>query len=91
MSDESIERNRRWRYYDLAFGPATPESLNAYESLFSQVALCPVKDILELGCGTGRYLSGLGERGYTMTGVDADPVALAMAKDKVEKGDIMQA
>ncbi len=86
VSDGSIERNRRWRYYDLAFGPAQPDSLNAYESLFSQVALRPVKDILELGCGTGRYLSALGERGYTMTGVDADPVALAMAKDKVEKG-----
>ncbi len=87
VGDENVERSRRWRYYDLAFGPATPESLNAYESLFSQVALRPVKDILELGCGTGRYLSGLHNRGYRMTGADVDPVALSIAEGKIEEGE----
>ena len=68
-------RKKRWQYYDLAFGPVKTERLDLNESLFSQNASRPVRDILELGCGTGRWLIALAKRGYRMTGVDFDDAA----------------
>ena len=76
------ERRRRWQYYDLAFGPVRTHALDLYEALFCQDASRPVRDVLELGCGTGRWLIALGGRGYRMTGVDFDAAALALAREK---------
>lgn len=84
MTDQSApdSRRKRWRYYDLAFGAARPERVDLCELLFQQYASCPITHILELGCGTGRWLAALGQRGYVMTGMDFDGVALAMAREK---------
>ena len=78
-------RGRRWQYYDLAFGPVRAERLDLYELLFCQNASRPVRDVLELGCGTGRWLIALGKRGYRMTGVDFDHAALALAREKCKE------
>ncbi|MBM3238658.1 class I SAM-dependent methyltransferase [Candidatus Poribacteria bacterium] len=78
-------RKKRWQYYDLAFGPVRVERLELYESLFHQNASRPVRDILELGCGTGRWLTALSKRGYRMTGVDFDDAALNLAREKCKE------
>jgi SAM-dependent methyltransferase len=78
-------RKKRWQYYDLAFGPVRVERLNLYESLFRQNASHSVKDVLELGCGTGRWLTALSKRGYRMTGVDFDDAALDLAREKCKE------
>lgn len=78
-------KGRWWKYYDVAFGPVKLERLELYESLFRQNASRPVRDILELGCGTGRWIIALGERGYRMTGVDFDNAALTYAHEKCKK------
>lgn len=41
----------------------------------------PPQRILELGCGDGRILVPLIERGHEMIGVDSDPTALAAAQN----------
>lgn len=85
FQDRMNSGRKRWVFYDLAFGPAPPESLDLYETLFAYESSHSVKDVLELGCGTGRYLTALGKRGYTMTGVDIDNAALTMAKEKCKQ------
>lgn len=41
------------------------------------------RDILELGCGTGRVLIPLAEAGFHMTGIDAHPGMLAALRQKL--------
>ena len=40
---------------------------------------------LDLGCGSGTYTAALAARGWTVTGVDLIPRAVAQAQDRVEK------
>lgn len=40
--------------------------------------------ILELGCGTGRFLPYLSEIGYQLTGIDISPGMLEKARERVE-------
>ena len=42
----------------------------------------PVRQVTELGCGTGSLTQLLAERGYQMTGVDLSPDMLAVADQK---------
>lgn len=78
-------RKKRWQYYDLAFGSVKAETLDIYESLFCQEASRSIRDVLELGCGTGRFLIAFGKRGYAMSGVDFDTTALALAREKCKE------
>lgn len=40
------------------------------------------RSVLDAGCGTGRVATELARRGFTVTGVDADPDMLAAAREK---------
>jgi SAM-dependent methyltransferase len=40
-------------------------------------------DLLEIGCGPGRLLATLAERGWTVTGVDPAPAMLELARQRV--------
>ena len=40
---------------------------------------------LDLGCGSGTYTAALAARGWTVTGVDLIPRAVAQAHDRIEK------
>jgi len=82
LSKIASNSKKWWQYYDLAFGPIKSERVDLYESLFRQNASCSVKNVLELGCGAGRWLIALGNRGYKMTGIDVDTAALALANEK---------
>jgi SAM-dependent methyltransferase len=66
------------QYYDLLHGDLE-EDLPLWEAL-AQTAAGP---ILEVGCGTGRLLLPLAQAGYTLTGLDLSPVALATAQTKL--------
>ncbi len=77
-----------WRYYDLAFGPVHEDRVALYEAVLGQYASRPVRDVLELGCGTGRFLVALARRGYALTGVDLDGAALAVARAKCQEAGV---
>lgn len=51
--------------------------------LFAQYGDGPVGSILDLGCGTGGHAITLAGRGLTVTGVDAAPAMLDIARGKV--------
>ncbi len=47
--------------------------------------------LLEVGCGTGDLLAGVRDLGWTVTGVDFDPAAVAVARRRglsVQEGDL---
>jgi SAM-dependent methyltransferase len=45
--------------------------------------ILPGAEILDAGCGTGRYARELARRGYIVHGVDLSPELIAVAKDRV--------
>ena len=53
------------------------------------------QSILDLGCGTGSHMLELRDRGYQMTGIDASPWMLELAKTKFDlaghRSDLHQA
>jgi ATP-dependent DNA ligase len=38
--------------------------------------------VLDIGCGSGLFLKGLADNGYVVQGLDSDPVALEMCREK---------
>jgi SAM-dependent methyltransferase len=52
------------------------------EEAFSNAADGPVRQVLDLGCGTGSHAALLAERGYEVTGVDRSEAMLAIARNK---------
>lgn len=65
------------RYYDLEFASFTDDVM-----LYVQFAARAGGRVLELGCGTGRLLLPLCERGLAVTGVDLSGDMLALARGK---------
>lgn len=47
--------------------------------------------VLELGCGTGRVLLPLAQRGYAVTGIDNSPEMLARLHEKLKTGKLKTA
>lgn len=74
-------------YYDLPFlaelydytSRARPEDVEFYASVARGA-----RHVLELGCGTGRVLIPLAEKGLRMTGLDVSPHMLGRCRRKVE-------
>ncbi len=66
------------RFYDLDFGEAEADL-----PMLQQFAVRCGSPILELGCGTGRVLLPLVRQGYQVTGIDASPAMLDVARRKL--------
>jgi len=47
---------------------------------FVQAHDFPLKQVLDIGCGTGKYLVFLKHLGFQVTGVDSSPTAVALTK-----------
>ena len=56
------------------------EECDFLERIFSEYSHSPVKEILDLGCGTGGHALLLSQRGYVVTGVDISEQMLDKAK-----------
>lgn len=55
------------------------------EEVKALVLQSPVRSVLELGCGVGRFSRYLAHRGLRVTGVDFSPVAIAKAQERVAR------
>lgn len=65
------------KYYDLIFGSDWKAEYKFLLKVFEQWSRRPVKRIFEPGCGTGRLLVKFAEAGYTVSGLDLNPQAVA--------------
>lgn len=71
------------RFYDLDYD-AFQEDVAMYLGFAERTG----GPLLELGCGTGRLLLPLADAGYEVTGVDMSEQMLAIARAKLDAGDL---
>jgi len=76
--DLLVQRQRR-------FAETTKRELNFLEHAFRAHATRPIKDVLDVACGSGRHLFGLAKRGYKCTGLDYTPERVQIAKDRAKR------
>jgi SAM-dependent methyltransferase len=73
--------------YDIAFGwDVSAEADWLVERLGKDC-----RTVLEPGCGTGRMLSALGERGLEMTGIDLSEAMVAYAGERAPRAEVVLA
>lgn len=80
-SENSYKASLFAQFYDLILerlgrGDAYSEIVRFYSEQFGD-------PILEMGCGTGRQLLPLAERGYSVTGIDYSPAMLSVFEQKL--------
>jgi SAM-dependent methyltransferase len=74
------------KYYDLLYRDKDYEGeCDFIEQAFRKFSDLEVRNILELGCGTGGHAIPLARRKYEITGLDASTVMLNIAKEKSSK------
>lgn len=75
--------------YDAVYGDKDYErECDLLEELFARYAGRPVREVLDLGCGTGGHAVPLAGRGYGVTGVERSPEMLEIARRKA--GDAVE-
>ena len=67
---------------------ATDEDLAFIKHAFEVNCARPVRDILDVGCGTGRYLVPLAASGFKVTGIDTSPDMLAHCRTRLAQRDL---
>jgi len=65
--------------YDDYLKERTPVEVDQIEAL---LRLSPGSAILDLGCGQGRHVIELAQRGYRVTGLDLSPYLLSVARER---------
>jgi len=70
---------------------ATGEDVSFVKDAFSTRCARTVHDILDVGCGTGRYLIPLTEAGFRVTGIDSSPEMLAHCHARLQQRNLQAA
>ncbi len=72
--------------YDLLYRDKDYEGeCDLIERLFKNYSEISVRDVLDLGCGTGNHAIALSRRGYTVAGVDRSEAMLEEAREKLRR------
>jgi ubiquinone/menaquinone biosynthesis C-methylase UbiE len=61
-----------------------------YEQVLDRAALEPGARVLDVGCGSGRFARLAAERGYAVSGLDATPQFVEIARSRVPEGDFRE-
>jgi 2-polyprenyl-3-methyl-5-hydroxy-6-metoxy-1,4-benzoquinol methylase len=59
-----------------------PDSPDRYESFLLTQLPAPCAKVLEIGCGAGRLTRAISGRGATVTGIDASPEMIRLARNR---------
>jgi len=72
-------------YYDVGFREDTPREAKFFEKAFAKYIPGKVKRVFEPGCGSGRLIVEMAERGFQVTGLDLNQPALDYCKEQLDK------
>jgi SAM-dependent methyltransferase len=73
------------QYFDLAFRDETEAEVEFFLAAFEQYATIPVQRLYEPGCGSGRLVIAMAERGYELVGLDLNRPSLEYLKKKLRR------
>jgi SAM-dependent methyltransferase len=62
----------------------------AYQLVLERLGVGAGTDLLDVGCGAGRFLRLAADRGARVSGIDATPELLAIARERVAAADLRQ-
>lgn len=68
--------------YDRVNGDQYPLYASFLQEAFRRYALFPVREVLDLGCGTGRIAALLADAGYDLVALDNSPEMLNIAREQ---------
>lgn len=78
--------NKYAEFYDILYKEKDYEAeCDFLESIFNKYRDKSIKNLLDVGCGTGGHVFHLSQRGYKITGVDISADMLKIAKRKAQK------
>jgi SAM-dependent methyltransferase len=72
-------------YLDLAFRDETRREADFFEAAFRKYCRRPVRRLLEPGCGGGRLVLEMAQRGYDVSGFDINPQALDYLRRRLRR------
>lgn len=71
------------QYYDILYSHRDIKAeVDFLEKIFRKHSKVPVRNVLDVGCGTGIHSVELARRGYTVVGVDASQAMIERAREK---------
>ncbi|MEM6392946.1 MAG: class I SAM-dependent methyltransferase [Planctomycetota bacterium] len=73
-------------YYDIIFDVDTQKEAGFLEAVWERFGRSGGKQVLEPACGTGRLLEALRERGFEVSGFDAEGAMVAAARERLAEG-----
>lgn len=73
------------QYFDMVFRDETPAEVAFFERAFAQFSVGPVKKVLEPGCGSGRLIVAMLQRGYELTGLDLSDAMLKYLRRRLKR------
>lgn len=86
---KNTEPEKSWydypHYYDVGFREDTPREAKFFEKAFAKYIPGKVKRVFEPGCGSGRLVVEMAERGFQVTGLDLNQPALDYCKEQLDK------
>lgn len=78
------------KYYDVFYGSRDiVRDINFIEYIFRKYTKLRIKNILDLGCGTGEYTLELAKRGYRVIGIDISREMIHVANTKKELNNVI--
>ena len=75
-------------YYDLGYRWNTELECNFIQTCLKTYGPAQGKRILDIGCGSGRHLIELAQRGFQVTGVDLRPEMIAFVKEAAREANV---
>jgi SAM-dependent methyltransferase len=76
------------RLYEIAFDMNRKREVDFLVHCFRRYARRPVRQVLDIACGTGPHLVRLAARGYRMSGLDLSPANLDFLRGRLRDKDL---
>ncbi|QDT06504.1 Cypemycin methyltransferase [Rubripirellula lacrimiformis] len=73
------------QYFDMVFRDETEAEVEFFEQAFERFTDIDVKRLLEPGCGSGRLVVAMAEKGYDLTGLDLSQPMLSYLRTRMRR------